>query len=175
MEPKKDDGVLALKRRAPREPTPADAASRSYFEGNRSVKELSPEDFNPVSSWKLKKNKCAIILFYKPGCRYCRDVKPQWEQLGETAAFFSVHAFNSAKYHAHIAKIKEEMPSLVTSYPTIVIYENGDPKEHYQGERDWKHLTLACARVCSGDHADKVRDVRSLLGLSPERSEKMYV
>jgi thiol-disulfide isomerase/thioredoxin len=162
------DDLLKLRTWNDQKLAPTNTASHSYFEGHRSVKELSPKDFNSASSWKLKENKCAIILFYKPGCRYCQDVKPQWKQLGETAAFFNVYALNVAKYHAHVAKIKEEMPSLITSYPTIIIYENGEPKEHYQGVRDWKHLTLACARVCSGDHADKVRDIQLLLSLSPE-------
>ena len=131
----------------------------SYFEGNRFVTELSPEDFDPISLWKLRDRECAIILFYKPGCPYCKDVKPQWGQLGETAAFFNVYAFNAEKYHTHIRSIGEEIPSLITSYPTIIIYEKGAPREHYQGKRDWKHLTLACARVCSGDHSGKVKDI----------------
>ncbi|RLI44937.1 hypothetical protein DRO61_11530 [Candidatus Bathyarchaeota archaeon] len=133
----------------------------NYFEGSRFVQELSPKDFDPVSLWKLKDSKCGIILFYKPGCKYCMEVKPQWEHLGETAAFFNVYAFNSEKYHSHIRSIGEQLPSLITSYPTIIIYENGVPKEHYQGVRDWNHLTLECARVCSGDH-DKVRDIELL-------------
>ncbi len=123
----------------------------SYFLQSHFVKELSPKDFNSISSWKLKENKCAIILFYKPGCPYCKDIKGTWSQLGETAAFFDVYAFNSEKYHAHVAKIREEMPNLITSYPTIIIYQDGTPQEHYEGSRDWKHLTLACARVCTGD------------------------
>lgn len=173
MEPtKKDtDDLLKLRKWNTQELAPF---SPSYFEGSLSVKELSPKDFDSISSWKLRENKCAIVLFYKPKCPYCKDVKTQWSQLGETAAFFNVYALNADKYKAHVAKIREEMPNLITSYPTIVIYEKGKPIEHYQGPRDWKHLTLACARACEGNFAEYVKDVQLLL-LPEEEQLKMFV
>ena len=174
MQSKKDDDILKLRTWTSQQLDPVNPTD-SYFEGSRIVTELTPKDFDSISSWKLKDRKCAIILFYKPGCPYCKDVKPQWERLGETAIFFNVYAFNAVKYDAHIRKITEEMPILITSYPTIVIYENGVPKEHYQGVRDWKHLTLACARACSGDHSGEVRDVELFAHLAPEELEKIYV
>ncbi len=123
----------------------------SYFEGSNFVKELSPKDFDSISSWKLKENKCAIILFYKPGCPYCKDIKDEWSKLGEKAAFFDVYALNAEKYKAHITKIREEMSNLITSYPTIIIYQYGKPLEHYQGKREWRELIKTCARVCAKD------------------------
>nr|QBK85490.1 MAG: thioredoxin [Marseillevirus LCMAC101] len=122
--------------------------STSYFEGSRFVEELSPEDFDPVSPWKSKGNKCAIVLYYKPGCPHCKAVKDTWSKLGETAAFFDVYALNAEKHKAHVAKIREDMPNLITSYPTIIIYKDGSPQEHYQGERSVGKLTGACMRVC---------------------------
>ncbi len=141
--------------------------STSYFDGSKFVKELSPKDFDSVSSWKLKKNKCAIILFYKPGCQYCKDIEPQWTALGETAAFFDVYALNAEKYKGHVAKIREEMPNLITSYPTIVIYQDGTPQEHYQGKREWRELTKACARACKREYEEAIelgKDMRYYLG-----------
>ena len=121
----------------------------SYFEKSNFVKELSPKDFDSYIPWKLKGNKCAIVLYYAPWCQYCKAVKDTWLKLGETAAFFDVYALNVEKHKAHMAKIKEDMPNLVTSYPTIIIYQFGKPKEQYQGERTLKKLTEACMRVCS--------------------------
>ena len=121
----------------------------SYFDESSFVKELSPKDFDSISSWKLKENKCAIVLFYKPGCPYCKDVKNEWSKLGETAAFFDVYSLNAEKYKAHVAKIREEMSNLITSYPTIVIYQYGTPQEHYQGNRTVEDLVQACIRACS--------------------------
>jgi len=175
MEPAKDtDDLLRLRTWTPEQLAPPADSTHNYFEGNRFVKELSPEDFDHTSPWKLKDNKCAIVLFYKPACPYCQDVKPQWEQLGETAAFFNVYALNSEKYKAYVAKINEEKPRFIVSYPTIVIYEEGTPLKHYEGPRDWKHLAIACAEACTGDFEDQVRDMRLLL-LPEEELAKMYV
>ena len=94
--------------------------------------------------------------------------------MGETAAFFDVYALNAEKYKAHVAKINEEKPRFIFSYPTIIIYEEGNPIKHYEGPRDWKHLTIACAEACSGNFEDQVRNVRLLL-LPDEEVAKMYV
>ena len=120
----------------------------SYFNGSHFVKELSPKDFDPISPWKLKDKKCAIVLYYKPSCPYCKDIKDTWSKLGEVAAFFDVYALNAEKYRVHVAKIKEDMPNLITSYPTIIIYQDGEPKEYYQGERTTGELLKACLRTC---------------------------
>ena len=60
---KNTDDLLKLRTWTPEQLAPPTDSTYSYFEGNRFVKELSPEDFNPISSWKLKENKCAIVLF----------------------------------------------------------------------------------------------------------------
>lgn len=122
----------------------------SYFKGSKFVTELSPKDFDSVSSWKLKGNKCAIVLFYKPGCPYCKAMKDEYVKLGEKASFFNVYALNADKYGPRMTKIREELPYLITSYPTIIIYQYGKPLEEYKGERKWKELTKACIRTCTG-------------------------
>jgi len=72
--------------------------------------------------------------------------------LGETAAFFDVYSLNCEKHKAHVAKIKEDMPNLITSYPTIVIYQNGNPIEQFvDEERNVKNLTDACIRACKSN------------------------
>ena len=99
---------------------------------------------------QLKNKKCGIILFYKPTCPYCKEMKETWIKLGETAAFFNVYSFNCTKYMNHMNKIGEDMPNLVTSYPTMIVYKLGEPKEQYEGDRSLKDLLNTTMRACKG-------------------------
>lgn len=122
--------------------------SKSFFKGNKYVKELVPSDFDPIATWKLKDKECSIILFYVPWCPYCKNIKEDWEKLGKTATFLNVYSFNCEKYKSHFLKIKEDMPQLVTSYPTIIIYKNRDPIEFVEEKnRSYKNLLKTCMRV----------------------------
>lgn len=121
---------------------------QSYFLQSKFVKELSPKDFEGVATWKLRDKKCAAVLFYADWCPHCKTIQGEWEKLGEIAAFFEVYAFNCAKYPAHLEKIREDMPGLVKSFPTIIFYTKGSPSESYQGERKHSNFLKACMRVC---------------------------
>ena len=133
-----------------------------YFSGSTSVRELTPQDFDPVSPWKLlgrprnlgnppRNLGCTIILFYAPWCPHCKSLKNDWEKLGRTATFMDVAAFNCERYKSHVLQIKEDMPQLIKSYPTITFYSNGQPVEQYDQERDYANLLKACMRVCQSD------------------------
>lgn len=121
---------------------------QSYFLESRFVTELTPKDFEEVSTWKLKQKKCAAVLFYADWCPHCKVIKEEWERLGEIAAFFEIYAFNAAKYPSHLDKIREDMPGLVKTFPTIVFYTNGTPTESYEGERTHANFLKAIMRVC---------------------------
>ena len=126
---------------------------QDYFSNSRFVTELTPKDFNQVATWKLKNHKCSIVMFYLPTCPYCKAMKDIWEELGETAAFFDVCAFNCGKYRTHLNKIKNDMPHLVNGFPTMIIYENGSPIEQVgetEEERNVSYFTAACMRACKG-------------------------
>ena len=122
--------------------------TESYFSLSRFVKELSDDSFDDIATWRLKKHKCSIVLFYTPWCPHCINVKEMWGKLGNIAAFFDVCAFNCEKYKGHLAKIKEDMPYLIQGYPTIIIYNNGEPIEEYNGDRNLNKLVQACMRSC---------------------------
>lgn len=120
----------------------------SYFLKSKYVTELTPKEFEGIATWKLKDRKCAVVLFYADWCPYCKEIRGEWEKLGQIAAFFEVYAFNCAKYIKHIQKIKEDMPELVKSYPTIIFYTDGEPVETYRGERTHSNLLKACMNIC---------------------------
>ena len=126
---------------------------KDYFSSSRFVTELKPKDFDPVASWKLKKHKCSIVLFYAPWCPHCKAVKDTWEQLGETAAFFDVCAYNCEKNRSHLDRIKNDMPELVRGFPTMIIYEKGSPIERVgntDSERTVASFVSSCMRACKG-------------------------
>jgi len=120
----------------------------SYFSKSKFVKELTPKDFEGVATWRLKDKKCSIVLFYADWCPHCKIIKDEWEKLGEVAAFFEVYSFNCAKYMSHLGKIREDMPELIKSFPTIIFYSGGQPVEAYKGERTHPNFLKACMRVC---------------------------
>jgi thiol-disulfide isomerase/thioredoxin len=120
----------------------------SYFLESKYVKELTPKEFEGVATWKIKDKKCAAILFYADWCPHCKAIQGEWEKLGEMAGFFEVYAFNCAKYTKHLQKIKEDMPGLIKSFPTIIFYSKGEPVEAYMGERKHSNLLKACMNVC---------------------------
>lgn len=127
--------------------------SKGYFEDSRFVTELSSKDFDQVATWKLKNHKCSIVLFYAPWCPHCQAMKEVWEELGETAAFFDVCAFNCEKNKTHLNKIKNDMPDMVRGFPTMIIYENGTPIEQVgetSEERNVSTMVASCMRACKG-------------------------
>jgi thiol-disulfide isomerase/thioredoxin len=144
--------------------------SDDYFSGSSYVKELSSADFQPYAVWKLNtidssqnsakasggsatedssSMSCSLILFYAPWCPHCKDVKDSWERLGKMAPFIDVFAFNAEKNKAHMNKIREDLPGLVQSFPTILLYKGNEPVEHYEGERTVGGLLRFAMEGCS--------------------------
>jgi thiol-disulfide isomerase/thioredoxin len=137
----------------------SDLSSKSYFDSSRHVQELTPKNFDDTHTWRLKSdalNKCrsvdcgcCVILFYAPWCPHCKKMKDVWEELGKIAKFFDVYAFNCEKYQERVGEIREEMPSLITSFPTMVVYQKGEPTEHIgMSDRSLEGLLEDCMRVC---------------------------
>ena len=125
----------------------ADFFSSSH---NKAIIELKPKDFDEYATWRLKTHKCSIVLFYCAWCPHCQNLKDVWIKLGNIAAFFNVCAFNCEKYKLHISKIREDMPEMIRGYPTIIIYEKGEPVEQHidESQRDVNSLIKVCLRAC---------------------------
>ena len=134
--------------------------SADYFgPNNRYVKELTPDDFESSSSWKIKNIRGepmnGMVLFYAPWCGYCKQVKPELEKAAQLCGFCDFYAFNCEKHKAHVMKIKEDMPQLIDGYPSIVLYKNGIPDDYYKGGRSAKELIAACMKICEGGKCKK--------------------
>lgn len=124
--------------------------SKSLFADDTFVKELSPNNFNRYQTWKLRSKECSIVLFYCPWCPHCVKLKNLWNKLAVMAAFFNVYAFNCEKYKEHELKIKEENPTLIQGYPTILIYEEGIPiRRINETERELDILIGILVDTCS--------------------------
>lgn len=124
----------------------------SYFSGSANVQELSPKDFDSVATWKLKMPGCVAVFFYAPWCPHCKAVREEWENFGKSATFMDATAFNCEKYSSHLMKIKEDMPSLVAGFPTIIYYIDGKPTETFAGERTYTNLLKKGMKVCQQSH-----------------------
>lgn len=121
---------------------------KNYFDDTEFVKELKGSDFDQVSTWKLKDGKCSIVLFYAPWCPHCKLLKETWAELGRMASYFNVYAMNCEKQNGHVQKIKADRENIINGYPSIVIYQNGNPIELYQGGRDVGSLIRRTMSAC---------------------------
>ena len=120
----------------------------NYFDDTPHVKELKASDFDQVSTWKLKDGKCGIVLFYAPWCPHCKALKDVWVELGRMASYFNVYAMNCEKQKRHVQKIKADREYIINGYPSIIIYQHGNPVEIYKGKRDLKNLIRATMHAC---------------------------
>jgi thiol-disulfide isomerase/thioredoxin len=129
---------------------------QDYFgPNNRYVKELTPKDFDSIAPWKLKDKGNGIMMLYAPWCHFCKALKPDWEKAAQISGFCNFYAFNCEKHKSHLSKIREDMPELVTSYPTIIIYKNGEPVETFNEDRTVDALVKACMRSCVNGKCSK--------------------
>lgn len=112
------------------------------------VIQLTPDDFDEVEVWKLKNHKCCFVLFYVDWCKWCKAVKPTWNELANIVTFFDVASFDCDKYEEHINSIKSDVDGMIESYPTLVVYSNGDPVHIYKGERTLDKLIEKCMEAC---------------------------
>lgn len=114
----------------------------SYYTNTKFVTELSPKDFDSVSLHLLKrKEPSSMVLFYKPTCPYCQQVKETWKQVGKvTKNFTKFYALNGDKYSDFIFSVREDVPELIKTYPTILAYKNGEPVEKLMGGEKKRHF-----------------------------------
>lgn len=113
------------------------------------VSQLTPKDFDPNHAYKLKNHKCSLVMFYTNWCPHCQNAKPIIKELAETAPFFDVCAMDCEKYSDHLQKISEIKPNHVRGYPTIWVYENGEPLSEYGDVPELGKLVKLCMNSCA--------------------------
>lgn len=101
--------------------------------------ESSVGDFDKDVSGSDKK----LVMFYADWCPHCKTLKPKWEKAAsemnteKSVKMISINAGNGTEEEkALMSKYSVE------GYPTILVFENGEKKEEYKGERETKAFKM---------------------------------
>lgn len=138
--------------------------SVDYFSGSKNVKELRGSDFTANESGLEAFTKIAspdmcltAILFYAPWCPHCKDTSPIWEKVAKACTFAKMCAVNveHSENKEAVLKLRETMPHIIPSYPTIWYYVNGEAVEKFDSSSrkrsfdaimgDLKRLKVKCS------------------------------
>jgi len=93
---------------------------------------------SPSSLLEDVKNKKVLVLFYMPGCKHCDELKPKWdkasEKMGDKMVAIDVSDNTSPGVKALTDKFQ------ITGYPTMIVLDNGNKTDTYEGERSEEAL-----------------------------------
>lgn len=99
--------------------------------------ETKPDDLEE----QIKEGK-KVVLFYADWCSHCKDLKPTWDEVAtkvnkEEKRMLKVNCGGSKKEDKAITEKYE-----IDGYPTIIIFENGEPKQYKGGRTEEDLLAL---------------------------------
>ena len=84
------------------------------------------------------KGKKVLVLFYNNDCGYCKKLKPIWDKaeakMGDKMVTIDVTDNSDPSVKAITTKFN------LTSYPTMLVVENGEEVGKYEGERSEEGL-----------------------------------
>lgn len=83
----------------------------------------------------------AMVLYYKPGCPYCRAVRSDWDKFAQIvrAAGVTVYAVNLDRYPQYRVGFR--------TVPSMFLYKYGKVEQYPgDGARDWQSM---CVWLCS--------------------------
>lgn len=129
------------------------------FVSSKCVEELSESAFNPFRVWELKKWEVGVptlLLYYVPWCIRCQEMHAVFCAAAAFASFADFCAFNCEKRCRHFQTIRDDLPSLVRTFPTLVGYQNGRPVEEFRGPRSTARLVQFCMRLALQKDPDPV-------------------
>lgn len=104
----------------------------------------------------VNKHRTVLLEFYAPWCGHCKNLVPEYAAVGKfihrgqeaSGEFNMVVAKSDATANRNLA-----MAQSVSSYPTILLFQNGALVEKYSGERSFedimeyvKDMDASCAR-----------------------------
>ena len=88
---------------------------------------------SPGSLLEDVKNKKVLVLFYNTECGHCKTLKPEWDkaeaEMDDKMVAIDVTDSSNEEVKTILTKYK------VNSYPTMVVLDNGNITETYDGER----------------------------------------
>lgn len=127
----------------------------SYFLEDEHVNEIDSSYFDELYPTFLNQKKCTVVLFYAPWCPYCKAIRDVYSELGsKLKGRVDVLAFNIEDNNEHLQIMKEDSPQLITGYPTIIMYKNGEPIEKIGStpeDRELSKLLDNAIRLCYQD------------------------
>lgn len=127
----------------------------NYFDNDENVKEIDSNVFDDDYPTFLLDDSCTIILFYAPWCPYCKAIKETYSLLGEKLEEkVKVLAFNSENNKEQLQIMKEDSPQLVTAFPTLIMYKDGQPIEKIGNTPEERKLSILvddAIRLCYQD------------------------
>lgn len=77
-----------------------------------------------------------LVLFYRPGCPHCENMKPEWEVVKQDFEKSNVRVMD-----VDISK-DTDVPKDISGVPTIRFYDAKGKEHEYQGERTAKAIGL---------------------------------
>lgn len=85
----------------------------------------------------LDNDKDVLVEYYAPWCGHCKNLKPIYEELGE------LYANNDNVVIAQLDHTVNEVPDMITGYPTIKFYPAGKKSDpiNYSGSRTLEGLS----------------------------------
>ena len=88
---------------------------------------------SPSSLLEDVKNKKVFVLFYNTDCGHCNTLKPEWDKatakMNDKMVAIDVTNASDMAVKAITTKFK------ITSYPTMLVLDNGNVVATYDGER----------------------------------------
>lgn len=107
------------------------------------VYNLKPEHFDEYEVWNLIHKKPTLVLFYVPSCAFCKDVKPKLAELEGVR----IRKFNCNKYLEFYQKIRDDAPFLITGFPALIAYIDGEPTYSFVSDRTLPKLKQFCKQT----------------------------
>ena len=88
---------------------------------------------SPSSLLEDVKNKKVLVLFYNNNCGHCKELKPEWDKaeakMSDKMVAIDVTNASDESIKAITTKFN------INSYPTMVVLDNGNKMDSYEGER----------------------------------------
>ncbi len=101
------------------------------------VKHLNVEDFKSCGSLNNNTNN-SVIFFYVPNCRFCFEFATEYLKFASMAKTISVDAYAvdlTKNGNEKLITMARNFPYNLNTFPTIIIYYNGEPCSSYSDIR----------------------------------------